>query len=102
MKKILILLCLVAFTSCSYENELTREQAQREQLIDEFVANTLFKRELDTHASYNVHKDGWVVIKFDKSVPEKVYTEVVAELRANKNLVGLRAEQEGMEVCPVE
>lgn len=102
MKIIAALLCLVVLYSCASENELTREQARRQQAIDEIVATTLFKRDLDSLASYNVHKDGVVVIKFDKSVTEKVYTDVVAELRANHSLTGVRAEQGGVEICPSE
>jgi hypothetical protein len=102
MKKLLMLLGVIALCSCVSENELTKQQRQHQQQVDEIVAGVLFSRDLDTLASYNVHKDGLVVIKFDKSVTKKVYTEVVAELRANKNLGGLRAEQGGVEVCPLQ
>ena len=99
MKHILFFLSIIVLCSCSAENELTRQQRQHQQQVDEIVAGELFKHELDTLASYNVHKDGLVVIKFDESVSKKVYTEVVKELRANKKLGGLRAEQAGVEVC---
>ena len=102
MKAMLLLVGMIALCGCGSENELTRQQRQHQQQVDEIVAGALFKRDLDTLASYNVHKDGLVVIKFDKSVPKKIYTEVVAELRANKSLGGLRAEQGGVEVCPLQ
>jgi hypothetical protein len=91
---------IIGLTGCSADNELTKQQRQHQQLVDEIVAGALFERELDTLASYNVHKDGLVVIKFDESVPKQVYTDIVTELRANKNLSGLRAEQGGVEICP--
>lgn len=94
-----IVFIVLTLSHCASENELTKQQQQHQLLVDEIVATALFERELDTLASYNVHKDGLVVIKFDDSVSEKVYTEVVTFLRKNPNLTGLRAEQGGVEVC---
>ena len=63
--------------------------------------NILFDNDLDNAASYNIRKNGYVVIKFDSSVPEIKYTEVVNLLRSSKRLNGVFAEQSGVEVCPL-
>ena len=79
---------------------LSEEERRVQYQVDTVVAQVLFERDLDTLASYNVRTDGMVVIKFDESVPEAVYTETVQVLRSNKDIHSLRAEQSGKEVCP--
>ena len=68
---------------------------------DNVVSSLLFDKELDSNASYNIRKDGFVVIRFDESVSEQRYTEAVRLLRSSDNVKGVRAEQGGAEVCPL-
>lgn len=86
-------------SACVDQNTLTREEIETQNKVDSIVAGTLFEHELDTLASYNVRKDGFLVIKFDKSVTRKKYTQVVDQLRSNTDINGVRAEQSGREVC---
>jgi len=46
-------------------------------------------------ASYNVKKDGSVVIKFAESVSQQNYTKIVDLLRSNKAVDSVYAEQSG-------
>lgn len=87
---------------CVGNDSLTREEMGIQNRADAVVSQLLFERELDTTASYNVHKDGFVVIKFDASVPPARYTEIVDTLRASPDIRGVRAEQSGREVCPLQ
>lgn len=104
-KRLLIIVVLAVVSSvlasCASENELTKEEVEIQNSADWEVANLLFSKGLTKTASYNVHKDGFVVIKFDKSVKEDVYNEIVKTLRTNTAISGVRGEQEGMEVCPL-
>lgn len=93
------ILCMFILTACSSQNVLTEQEIKTQNEADSAVAELLFEKELDITASYNVRKSGFVVIRFDKSVSEKVYTEVVRTLRSNSRISGVRAEQEGVEVC---
>ena len=63
------------------------------------VANVLFEKEMDTLASYNVRRDGYVVIKFDQSVTFAQYNDIVEALRSKKTISGVYAEQGGKQVC---
>jgi len=95
-------LCLCAILlGCTSNNLVTQEQIKTQNAADSEVAVALFERDLTERASYNVHKDGFVVIKFDRSVDSAVYTEVVQALRDNPLIKGVRAEQAGREVCPL-
>lgn len=93
---------VLLLAGCAGDSEITREELVKQNTVDAIVANTLFEYELDAAASYNIRKDGYVVIKFDQSVSPNKYTSVVNSLRENKNIKGVRAEQSGMEVCPLE
>ena len=93
-------LCLCAILlGCASNNVVTQEQIETQNAADREVAAALFERDLTVRASYNVHNDGFVVIKFGHSVAPKAYTEVVQALRDNRLIKGVRAEQEGREVC---
>jgi hypothetical protein len=94
-----MLLCLAA---CSTSGQLiTRDELYRQGRADDEVSNILFDRDVDTLASYNVRKDGFVVIRFDPAVPEQTYVDIVQRLRASSVISGVRAEQGGVEVCPL-
>ena len=95
----LILFCLSFLTGCTSQQSLTQEEMAIQNRADAVVSNLLFEEELDQAASYNVHKDGYVVIKFAKSVPSGTYTRVVEMLGSSPGIRGVRAEQGGREVC---
>ena len=97
---ILSIILLISVMACSTpENIISNAERHHQNKIDEIVSTTLFDRELDNNASYKIRNDGMVVIKFDESIKENVYTEVVTALRANKHITMLRAEQAGVEIC---
>jgi hypothetical protein len=93
---------LIIFLSGCQSNELTEEEIRIQGLADSEVAAILFDSGLDNHASYNVHKDGGVVIKFDQSVSEKDYTAVVEALRGTQAIKSVYATQGGRQVCPLK
>ena len=95
------LILIQSLTACAGHDSLTSEQRQLQDASDAAVAGTLFEHELDSVASYHVHKNGFVVIKFADGVPEERYTALVDSLRANTRVKGVRAEQNGVEVCPL-
>lgn len=95
----LILLCLSSVIGCASQQSLTQEEMAIQNRADAVVSNLLFEEELDQTASYNVRKDGFVVIKFAKSVPSETYARVVEMLRSSSGIRGVRAEQGGREVC---
>lgn len=99
--KIIFIFCAILITGCSSQNILTEKEIKTQNAADSVVAELLFEKELEMTASYNVRKSGYVVIRFDKSVSNKVYTEVVNTLRDNNKIPGVHAEQEGVEVCPL-
>ena len=66
---------------------------------DAAVAGALFEAELDAATSYNVHKDGAVVIRFAPDVAPEVYQKVVADLRSDPRITRVDAEQGGKSVC---
>jgi len=86
---------------CTADNVLTKEEVENQNKSSEIVTGILFENDLDESASYNIRKDGYVVIKFDSSVSEKTYTEIVNQLRSSPAIVGVWAEQSGVEVCPL-
>jgi hypothetical protein len=81
------------------QNSLTHDQIETQNRADAVVSNVLFKHELDEAVSYNIHKDGFLVVRFAQSVPTQKYTEVVDILRSSPDIRGVRAEQGGREVC---
>jgi hypothetical protein len=89
-------------SGCAGSNLITQEEIAKQNKADATVAGILFERELDTSASYNTRNDGFVVIKFDESVSRHTYTEVVNVLRSRPEITGVRAEQSGIEVCPLQ
>lgn len=97
----IILYILITLTACQ-SNELTPEEIAIQNAADAEVAAVLFDYELDNHASYNIHKDGSVVIKFDHSVKSQIYTSVVDNLRAIPEIKSVYAEQSGQQVCPLQ
>lgn len=90
---------LALLAACSSQDVLTEQEVKDQLAADSVVTQLLFETELEDTASYHVRKDAFVVIRFDKSVPDKVYTRVVNTLRNNRQISGVRAEQEGVEVC---
>ena len=106
IKLFLITICYCLFimttlTACQ-SNELTAEEIASQNAADAEVAAVLFEYEMDNHASYNIHKDGSVIIKFDKSVSSQAYTLVVDILRSKKEISDVYATQSGYEVCPIK
>jgi hypothetical protein len=95
----LIGLAMAVLVGCVNSNEVTSEQLARMDRADKAVAGALFEAEVDASTSYNVRKDGFVVIRFSLDVPNDVYTRVVSQLRADERVKGVRAEQGGREVC---
>lgn len=101
--KIFFHACLAALllAGCMSSERISREEVAAQSRSDAVVSSVLFERDLDTTASYNIRKNGLVVIRFDASVPARTYTEVVNTLRANPSIVGVQATQAGVEVCPL-
>ena len=90
---------LSLLSGCAGQETLTQEEIEIQNRADAAVSSLLFEQELDQVASYNARKDGFVVIKFAKSVPSLTYTQIVDKLRASPDIRGVRAEQGGREVC---
>jgi len=102
INKIVWMLTLAAgIVGCTADNVLTKEEIEKQNNSSKVVTDVLFNNDLDQTASYNIRKDGYVVIQFDSSVSEKKYTEVVNQLRSNSSIPGVWAEQSGVEVCPL-
>lgn len=95
----LLTFSFLLFACSTPGNVVTEKEIKIQNKIDEIVSGALFDRELDTKASYHIRNDGMVVIKFDETVTQPVYTEVVTSLRNSKHITMLRAEQAGVEVC---
>lgn len=100
--KILILVFSLFLSACVPDNVLTKEEIENQDKASRVVTNILFEYDLDTAASYNIRKDGLVVIKFADSVAESKFTKIVNLLRSSQDIRGLRAEQGGVEVCPLK
>jgi len=98
---LLIACMLMMQAGCTPEDVLTKEEIATQSAADYQVANLLFDHDLSANASYKVKKDGSVLIVFDPSVSFERYNDIVQSLRANKAISGVRAEQEGVEVCPL-
>jgi hypothetical protein len=102
--KMPILRCLpvvVLLAGCADNNAVTRAEIETQNRADAVVSGLLFEKSLDNSASYNIRKNGFVVIKFDESVSERTYTGVVNSLRSSPGIAGVKAEQSGREVCPL-
>lgn len=98
---LLLLSTLLFVGGCVDNNSVTQEEINTMNRVDSIVSGLLFEKDLDKNTSYNVRKNGFVVIKFDKSVSSETYNDIVGQLRSNSNIYGVRAEQSGREVCPM-
>ena len=98
----ILFLTIGLFYGCAASNVLTKEEMKIQSKSDAVVSGVLFENDLTEKASYNISKNGSVVIKFSESVSEKDYTKVVNLLRANPAVDGVDAEQSGKEVCGVQ
>ena len=96
-----VLVLAVSLLSCTADNVLTKEEVENQNDSSQVVTDILFANDIDETASYNIRKDGYVVIQFDSSVSERKYTKVVNQLRSNISIPGVWAEQSGVEVCPL-
>ena len=95
------MLILGLVTGCVDNNVVTKAEIETQNRADAVVSGLLFEKSLDNSASYKIRKDGFVVIKFDESVSEHTYSEIVNSLRTSPEITGVRAEQSGREVCPL-
>jgi len=84
-------------------SSLTKKEIQRQNHTGGAAISVgLFEHGLDTAASRRVRNNGSVIIKFDHSMAAPTHTAVVEELRANANTPSVRAEQSGVEECPLK
>lgn len=98
---LIMALSLFLLVGCASDQVVTAEQIALQNKVDGILSQELFARKLDEHASYNVHPDGFVAIKFDESVSFQAYNDLFEWLRARPEIKGVRATQMGREVCPV-
>ncbi len=91
---------ILLLTACQ-SNELSPEEIAIQDAADKRLSSLLFEQNLDNHASYNVHKDGSVIIHFDRNVSSESYTDIVQKLRAAPEISSVYAEQGGQQVCPL-
>lgn len=101
MRYIISVISFMYLVGCASEQVVTPEQIAVQNKVDSIVAQEIFSRKLDEHASYNVHTDGSVAIKFDNEVTFQMYNDLVAWMRAKPEIKSVRATQMGREVCPV-
>jgi len=85
--------------ACGETNVLTKKEMAIQSKADAVVSTVLFDHDMSERASYNVKKDGSIVIKFEESVSPKKYTRIVNLLRSNKAIDGVYAEQSGNAIC---
>ena len=96
---VLSLLVISFLSGCASDQIISQEEMRVQDAAAAEVANVLFEKEMDNLASYNVRRDGYVVIKFDQSVSFDKYNDVVQVLRNKKAITGVYAEQGGKQVC---
>ena len=97
---ILVSLLVLSFLAgCASDQVISHEEMRVQDAAATEVANVLFEKEMDNLASYNVRRDGYVVIKFDQSVTFAQYNDIVETLRGKKTISGVYAEQGGKQVC---
>jgi len=101
-KIFLVWIICTCLLGCAADNVLTKDEIASQNNSSQIVTNVLFVNDVDEVASYNIRKDGYVVIQFDSSVSEEKYTKVVNQLRSSKIITGVWAEQSGVEVCPLQ
>ena len=99
IKTISTSILLMLLVGCVSDNALTQSEVENQNKAADVVSSILFEKDLDDSASYNIRKDGYVVIIFDDKVSDTKYTDVVSLLRSNNDIKGVRAEQFGVEVC---
>ena len=95
----LSLLAISFLSACASDQIISQEEMRVQDASAAVVANVLFEKEMDNLASYNVRRDGYVVIKFDQTVSFDKYNDVVQTLRSKKEISGVYAEQGGKQVC---
>ena len=100
-KAFCLFITIASLLGCTNANVLTKDEIENQEKSSEIVTGILFDNDLDETASYNIRKDGYVVIQFDSSVSENKYTKVVNQLRSNHVITGVWAEQSGVEICPL-
>jgi len=96
---LLSLLAILCLSGCVSDQVISQDEMRIQDASAAAVANVLFEKEMDNLASYNVRRDGYVVIKFDQSVSFEKYNEVVQTLRSKQGISGVYAEQGGKQVC---
>ena len=98
---VLLLSLSLAFliAGCASDQIISQDEMRLQDAAAAEVASVLFEKEMDSLASYNVRHSGYVVIKFDRSVPFDKYNDVVATLRSKKAITGVYAVQGGKQVC---
>ncbi len=94
-----LLLVVSLLCGCASEHVLTQQEMRIQDAATTAVTHVLFEKGMDSVASYNVRRDGYVVIKFDQSVPFEKYNDVVHTLRGSRVISGVYAEQGGVQVC---
>lgn len=99
---ILSLFSIMSLAGCVSDQVISQEEMRIQDASAAEVANVLFEKEMDNLASYNVRRDGYVVIKFDQSVSFDKYNDVVQVLRNKKAINGVYAEQGGKQVCRLQ
>lgn len=95
----LIIVNILLFTLAGCSSGLTKEEIENQNRASTAVTNALFNNDVSESATYSINKKGEVEISFDKSVPEKTYTTVVHQLRANPLIKGVWAWQGNAEIC---
>ena len=95
----LTLLMLTFVSGCASDQIISQDEMRVQDVAATTVASVLFEKDMDSLASYNVRRDGYVVIKFDQSVSFAQYNDIVQILRRQKTISGVYAEQGGKQVC---
>jgi hypothetical protein len=99
IKTVSLSILLLFVAGCVSDKVLSQDEVEKQNKASAIVSGILFEHDLDHSASYNIRKNGYVVIMFDDNVSAQQYTEVVNLLRSNADIKGVRAEQFGIEVC---
>ena len=94
-----ISILLVFLAGCVTDEVLSEDELENQNRASAAVSSILFEHDLDDSASYNIRKNGYVIIIFDDTVSDEKYTAIVNLLRSNTAIKGVRAEQFGVEVC---
>lgn len=100
VRNVVAVCAILVLGACASDQVVSSEQIAVQNKVDGLVSQEIFARKLDEHASYNVHTDGFVAIKFDESVSFDAYNDLVEWLRSRPEIKGVRATQMGREVCP--